>query len=268
MAMVRVFAGANAAGNPCEIVAGPVPDKEMVNPPGITRCFSWCLEPTTGQASDPGPRFGVACFTPGGAAIQCCGHGLLAAGWYWLRQGMSEPLHLAMGRSIVPCRTGSGMLWLSFARLRGHSVRVPGWSEAVFGSRPRRAATVGSDQGYLVLEWPRSFPLETLPIPSPELSRYTSRAVIVCSRSDGRPGAIRFRYFAPQYGVAEDAATGSAMRVLMDYWQQRYQVVSIEAFQCSPAGGIMSARVDADRIAVGGRVECSEVNLNDRQPCP
>jgi predicted PhzF superfamily epimerase YddE/YHI9 len=88
------------------------------------------------------------------------------------------------------------------------------------------------------------------------LTRYTLRAIIACSWSGDKPGVIRFRYFAPQYGVAEDSATGSAMRILLDYCQQNYQLEYLEAFQCSPAGGVLFARAVADRIAVGGRVEC------------
>ncbi len=260
MATVRVFAGANAAGNPCEIVARPAPDGDRAGPGGITRCYSWRLPQGVGQGSDQPPHYAVACFSsPGGSAIQCCGHGLLAAGWHWFSQGVPAPLHLIMGGSSVQCHPGAGKLWVHFDRLFCRETKVPHWAGAVFGSSPLSAATAGPDQGYLVLEWPVGFPLQTLPVPSRALACHTRRAVIACCRTSDGAGMIHFRYFAPQYGVAEDTATGSAMRILMDYCQQRYQRDSIEAFQCSGAGGVMSARSHAGRIAVGGRVECMSI---------
>ena len=246
MSIVRVFVGANANGNPCEIVAGPVPVQVTKMRAGITRCYSW-------ESALP-LQFGVACFAPGGEAIQCCGHGLLAAAWYWYRRGMSAPLQLVMGGSRIECQSRADLLWLLFDRLASESILLPHWVDTVFGSRPMRAATAGPEQGYLVLEWPGGFRLEALSPPSMELTRYTSRAIIACSRSGDKPGAIRFRYFAPQYGVAEDSATGSAMRILLDYCQKNYQLDYLEAFQCSPAGGVLFARAVANRIAVGGRV--------------
>ena len=248
MPIVRVFVGANATGNPCEILAEPVPEQVSAMRTGITRCYSW-------ESARP-LQFDVACFTPGGEAIQCCGHGLLAAAWYWFHRGMLAPLQLSMDGCSIECQSGADLLWLFFDRLASESILLPRWAETVFGCRPMRAATAGPDQGYLVLEWPSGFLLEALSPPSMELACYTSRAIIACSRSQDKPGAIRFRYFAPQYGVVEDSATGSAMRILLDYCQQNYQLECLEAFQCSPAGGVLFARAVANRIAVGGRVEC------------
>jgi predicted PhzF superfamily epimerase YddE/YHI9 len=63
--------------------------------------------------------------------------------------------------------------------------------------------------------------------------------------------AIQLRYFAPQYGVPEDTATGSALRVLAEYWSPRFTRLTAE--QCSPAGGLLLAQWTPDHIDVGGR---------------
>lgn len=259
MTVVRVFAGANAAGNPCELIAARAPAAGRIERADTTRCFSWQWQTGSGRGPGQSTRVAVACYSPEGRGIQCCGHGLLAAGWYWLNQGLSAPLQLAMAGCSVDCVPDANKLWLHFNGLSSHPVAVPNWVQTVFESKPIGAATAGSDDGYLVLEWPRGFPLRTLPVPAPTLARHTRRAVIACCWPGGGTGMLHFRYFAPQYGVAEDTATGSAMRILMDYCRQRHQLDRVEAFQCSASGGMMSARVLGDKIAVGGSVECSQI---------
>ena len=65
------------------------------------------------------------------------------------------------------------------------------------------------------------------------------------------------RYFAPQYGVEEDIATGSAMRVLAQYWSSRFKQLTV--YQCSPQGGLLLSRHTATHVEVGGRcVSASE----------
>ncbi len=66
---------------------------------------------------------------------------------------------------------------------------------------------------------------------------------------------IQYRYFAPQFGVPEDSATGSAMRVLAAYWQQRGYGDEQRALQRSAAGGWLLSRVEGERTWIGGHVQ-------------
>jgi len=68
------------------------------------------------------------------------------------------------------------------------------------------------------------FDLKHIAPPDNGLSNWPQRAII-CTAAQPSTGtdAITLRYFAPQYGVVEDTATGSAMRVLADYWSHRGQ---------------------------------------------
>jgi predicted PhzF superfamily epimerase YddE/YHI9 len=50
--------------------------------------------------------------------------------------------------------------------------------------------------------------------------------------------------------VAEDTATGSAMRILADYWSPRF--TSLTAVQCSSEGGLLLAILAPDHVEIGG----------------
>jgi predicted PhzF superfamily epimerase YddE/YHI9 len=97
-----------------------------------------------------------------------------------------------------------------------------------------------------------------IPVPDTSLGIYTRRALIVtCAVSKDlalQGENIHLRYFAPQYGIAEDAATGSAMRVLAGYWQQRGLGDELQALQRSPEGGLLWSRVQNQTTWVGGYV--------------
>lgn len=185
--------------------------------------------------------------------IQCCGHGLLASAHYWQQQLDCDELLLEMNNSPVPSWHEDELTWLSFNTLSTHRCQVPEWINQVFPDpvQPIAAATAGDDQGYLVLQWPDAFSLAQLPQPKAGLEQFTQRAVIcTTAQPDAGNGAIELRYFAPQYGVEEDMATGSAMRVLAHYWSRRFDRLS--AWQCSPTGGQLFANFKGDRSEIGG----------------
>ena len=67
-------------------------------------------------------------------------------------------------------------------------------------------------------------------------------------------GAVNARYFAPQYGNPEDAATGSAARALASYYASQHPMLVIR--QRSDQGGIMHSTLSKDKtqVTIGGYV--------------
>ena len=61
------------------------------------------------------------------------------------------------------------------------------------------------------------------------------------------------RYFAPNFGVDEDPATGSAHCVLAPYWAKRLGKTQLEARQISARIGELSCTLRGDRITLAGR---------------
>lgn len=244
--------GHQARGNPCRLTLLPsAPD--ISKPPAssaVPQCATWPLDDQ---------RAGVACWTADGTAIQICGHGLLCSATLWMDHwggaGDSGGT-LVMNGAEVACQAEAGQIWLSFEALETQPCEVPQWCNSYFDTAPIAAATAGPDNGYLVLQWPTDSQLASLPVPPATLVQDTQRALIVTC-AVGQDSAlhdenIHYRYFAPQHGVAEDLATGSAMRVLAHYWQQRDLGAVLTAYQYSQAGGLLFSRIQAGKVWIGG----------------
>jgi predicted PhzF superfamily epimerase YddE/YHI9 len=214
-------------------------------------CFAW-------------PRgtdgFHIRCFSPAGS-IQCCGHGLLGTGYvlHNLNQetssGHREPIRLYTDGQVEPLQVKwvAGHWWLSLPKLQSAFMAVPKWTDMAFSHKPIRAAIAGGADGYLVLEFDPEIALSTLQVDSDQICRNSARAVIA-TQSAALNYDFRLRYFAPQYGVDEDAVTGSAQRVLADYWSQRIGGNSFRVLQSSARGGVMLVRLHKDVVDIGGRV--------------
>ena len=246
--------GATGGGNLCEIfMLADAPGESVKSGKGTTTCQSW---PTTHQNL---PVIAVSCRTQDGQAIQCCGHGLLAAAHSWQLRRQCNEVSLLMNNSVIPSRGEQQIIWLQFSRLHTKRCAVPGWAERVFPGQPQpiAAAICGNEQGYWVLQWPDGFDLHGLSHPTDDLSKMTQRALICTSAQPAQADdAIQLRYFAPQYGVPEDDATGSALRVLADYWSPR--TIVLTARQCSERGGLLLARSTQSHVEIGGRCKIME----------
>lgn len=147
------------------------------------------------------------------------------------------------------------LAWIGLPGIDCNACAVPYWVHEFFPSQPWRAAIAGEENGYLVLEWPAGFDLESLPVPRSVLRLRTGRALIATCIDESDPAIdVQLRYFAPQHGVPEDSATGSAMRVLATYWRNRDLDDGLRAYQCSSYGGELRSRIRGELTWVGGRV--------------
>jgi PhzF family phenazine biosynthesis protein len=75
--------------------------------------------------------------------------------------------------------------------------------------------------------------------------------VVVTARGSGQFDFIS-RYFCPAHGVAEDPVTGSAHAVLTPFWAGRLNKTSFTAWQASARGGVVHARLEGDKVVLGG----------------
>lgn len=84
------------------------------------------------------------------------------------------------------------------------------------------------------------------------LARVPVRGVIVTGPSDDARFDFVSRFFAPALDIDEDPVTGSAHCCLAPYWGERLGKTEMTAFQASRRGGVVSLRVDGDRVRLGG----------------
>ena len=60
------------------------------------------------------------------------------------------------------------------------------------------------------------------------------------------------RYFAPSYGIPEDAVTGSTHATLVPYWAERLGRCELVARQLSPRGGELVTSIAGERVKLSG----------------
>lgn len=258
-ALATVFFGDEVAGNVCKVI---IVQQSLNMPASLSGEYTQCVSQHQSNGS-----IEVACWTASGNEIMCCGHGLLASAACWLNNMKQTKVTLHSKGSHVVAYCEQDLYWLSFSRYNLIPCDVPDWIGEIFDTRPVTAAKLGENNGYLVLEWASGFSLTSLIVPNERLSRFTSRALIVTTMGQAEtqfPKAnIQYRYFAPQYGVPEDPATGSAMRVLAEYWYQKAGFLTLQAHQCSPTGGVLHSQLQENFIKVGGKVRISRSSCDN-----
>jgi predicted PhzF superfamily epimerase YddE/YHI9 len=76
-----------------------------------------------------------------------------------------------------------------------------------------------------------------------------------CITAPGETGGFDFvsRFFAPQGGIDEDPVTGATHCALAWYWSKRFGRHEFRAYQCSSRGGVVFARLEGDRVHLGGQ---------------
>jgi len=235
-----------------------------------TWCFAW---PEHGAVA-------VRCHG-GGRAISFCGHGLLAVANIWLREyGECPVLNTPAARYHTLLENGS--LWLRTARLRCRVAAPPEQWRRWFdnaGAGPWRGALAGDAHGYRVLEWPAGTELAALrPNLDAIVSDETCSVIVTQAYPTGdtffkrhRDWDFSLRYFAPQYGVSEDDATGSANAVLADYWRGRLPGgkgadAVFRARQCSKGGGAVMSRLRGSFVDIGGEFHVIETTAHRLEP--
>lgn len=209
-----------------------------------TSCLLW--------PGEPGPR--ARCLQRG-QPIHLCGHGLLAAAHVWLRQTGDADVTLDCGNYLTTATREGVLTWLGLARPSSRPDPRSALARALCRSAtpPTDAALAGGDNGYRILAWPEGTDLRRLQPDFTAIRARDARALIVTAAQGG--DSVALRYFAPQYGNDEDAATGSACAVLADYWQRRTGRQRWRLQQQSPAGALFHARTEEARVDIGARVE-------------
>lgn len=204
--------------------------------------------------------FQVSCFTPSGDMIQCCGHGLLSTAFH-IFQSMSSgspklasessTIQLVMGDSTVNATLDGECVWLQFLVIETQPA-IHAWLPLFFtGFDIQAVAQTSAADGYLIVQLLDDSDLAKVQLPGSALANFSQRALIVTTAVSGSgPHNMHFRYFAPQYGVAEDTATGSAMRILAAFWHPRFQFLN--ALQCSTQQGVLKSVFCHDHVKVGG----------------
>lgn len=183
--------------------------------------------------------------------IQLCGHGLLAAAKVLFEishanQSSKTPItFITQSSHVIASIDENQAVWVGFEPVAIEEAAVPNWADDCCNIIPYKGSKVGLKDGYWIFEWPNDFDLTQLAIDFDKLTFATERALIATTRSQANGFDYDLRYFAPQHGVNEDKATGSANRVLATYWQKKLHQTHFKARQLSPDGAVIDIKIEA-----------------------
>ncbi|MBU2887327.1 PhzF family phenazine biosynthesis protein [Gilvimarinus agarilyticus] len=108
----------------------------------------------------------------------------------------------------------------------------------------------GGPQEYCLIQLTHNTNLRTIQPFARRLTALSGRALILVVGNTQHP---KMRYFAPQYGVGEDTATGSAAVQVANFYWQKYRFKQLYIEQQSPQGGLIhTQRLNSHRIKVRG----------------
>ena len=187
-------------------------------------------------------------FTPT-IEVDLCGHATLAAAFV-----LSE--HLGVSAPTIKFYTLSGELTVT----RNEQIYT-----LDFPSRPPRRAELTTKIVEAIGKEPAEFwqARDMLAIFDAEqyiralkpdmslMSQLDSFAVMATAK--GTDCDYVFRFFAPQSGIPEDPATGSAQCTLVPYWAEKLGKTTFHARQLSQRGGEFWCELQGDRVKISGK---------------
>lgn len=191
-------------------------------------------------------------FTPA-VEVDLCGHATLASAHVLWEDGLADPdrsiaFHTRSG--VLMCRKRPDRIEMDFPVRPTRECDPPDGLVEALGVKPLSVSH--SDVGYIV-------ELATEPDVREARPDFHHLREIpdgwACITAPAQTGGFDFvsRYFAPQGGIDEDPVTGSSHCALAYFWAARTGRHEFRAYQCSARGGVVFARIEGDRVHLGGQ---------------
>lgn len=248
---IDAFAARPFTGNPAAVVllAQWLPDEHMQ-----LIAFENGLAETAFLVRTGADRYQLRWFTPA-VEVDLCGHATLAAGHVVLR------VTADVGGDCVTFDSRSGPLTVTRRlddKLELDFPATPATDEhdaatlrCVTTALGRQPSWLGRTRFDLFAVIDRPEELRTLRPDLAAVAAAGGRGLIVTAPGDGDADFVS-RFFAPQSGINEDPATGSAHCALAPYWSTRLRQERLHARQLSPRGAELWCEVVGDRIRIAG----------------
>lgn len=246
--LVDSFTNQAFAGNPAGVVLLDAPQDET----WMQRVAAEVNQAETAFLVPQRDGFDLRWFTPT-VEVDLCGHATLGSAhilWEegYLPGGQEARFHTKSG--VLKASPDSGWITLDFPATPPEPCEVPAGllqslgltGGSVFRTRFDYLVSIESAEQVRQLQ--------------PDLAavqRIPSRGVIVTAASDRPDADFISRFFAPQFGVAEDPVTGSAHCALAPYWAGRLGRDRLTGYQASPRGGFVRVEHAGDRVLLSGK---------------
>ena len=193
--------------------------------------------------------------------IKRCGHGTLAAANFLIDYlGYCPKVFTSMSNERFAIRVKKQRAQLLVKSIEPKkSELAAGELKSVFSSVIKAAYSTGDKNGYTVVLFNEEFnkevekdDLKSLHVDFKALSKLHKNAVITLSikNKDKKNAIARFRYFAPQFGVNEDSATGSAVSVIAPLLFRLHGLNKAALIQQSNNGALLNYEFNNAQVVI------------------
>ena len=193
--------------------------------------------------------------------IKRCGHGTLAAANFLIKYfGYCPEVFTSMSHERFTIRVKKQRAQLLLKSIEPKkSELAKGELKSVFSSAIKAAYSTGDKNGYTVVLFNEEFSkdvekddLKSLHVDFKALSKLHKNAVIALSiKSKDKKNAIaHFRYFAPQFGVNEDSATGSAVSIIAPLLFRLHGLNKAKLIQQSNNGALLNYEFNNAKVII------------------
>ncbi len=200
--------------------------------------------------------FRLRWFTPT-TEVPLCGHATLASAHFLFETGALAPDQLASfetrsGR--LTARRVGGRIEINLPASPLTESAPPAGALEALGVTPMwvgRTADRGLGDNDYVIDVGAEDVVRNL---KPDFGRLRElkSGFIVTACATTSPFDFVSRYFAAFVGIDEDPVTGAAHCALVPHWAARLSKLEMTAYQASPRGGVVHARLDGDRVHLSG----------------
>jgi predicted PhzF superfamily epimerase YddE/YHI9 len=242
--LIDAFVGPNARGNPAGVclLEGPVEEAwmqavaEEMNQ--AETAFCW---PEEGERR-------LRWFTPM-FEVDLCGHATLATAHALFSDDPSLAQAQFRTRSgPLVCRRDGDAILMDFPAQPCRELPVPDILRDLLEGKCEWYGEAGAD--YMAVLRSETEVREFQP-DFGAIAQAGARGLLITAR--GREFDMVSRFFAPQYGIPEDAVTGSAHCALAPFWAERLGRTKLSAFQASRRGGVLELELLGDRVQLRGQ---------------
>ncbi|HEY7088754.1 MAG TPA: PhzF family phenazine biosynthesis protein [Tepidisphaeraceae bacterium] len=252
---VDAFTGKAFTGNPaavCLLAADQRPGAPWMQ---LVAAEMNLAETAFVQPEPAGDAFALRWFTPQ-VEVDLCGHATLASAhvlWEAGKLKTNQPARFHTKSGLLTCtRGGDGWIEMDFPALAPKEVSAP--PEGLLGSLGARdAVAVARSRFDYFVQLKSEAQVRGLAPDFYHLKKVETRGTIVTAKSDSGEFDFVSRFFAPQTGIDEDPATGSAHCSLAPWWAERLGKKEMIAYQCSARGAVVRVKLRGDRVLLGGQ---------------
>ena len=197
--------------------------------------------------------------------IKRCGHGTLAAANFLIKYfGYCPEVFTSMSNERFTIRVKKQRAQLLLKSIEPKkSELAKGELKSVFSLAIKVAYSTGENNGYTVVLFNEEFnkgfskdvekdDLKSLHVDFKALSKLHKNAVIALSikNIDKKNSIAHFRYFAPQFGVNEDSATGSAVSIIAPLLFRLHGLNKAKLIQQSNNGALLNYEFNNAKVVI------------------